>query len=170
MASWSVRVGGERDGYIGMRISGGKVYLPGTSTLGYGKYEAEPGDFIVFETKWDKSTSGLQYGRVLGRISSHDSVSMGGPDFVGHIAVLWFHNSLAHASLRMVAPKDVVECYDPNADRANLGKFLQFMVSVPINAKNVKHLYAAERYGSLSYHYVDNTIARIEGTHKDSDA
>ena len=168
MPSWSVRVNANKK-YIGMRVSGGKVYIPNKTTLGYGKYNAEPGDFISWRDPLQGGgRSDMQYGRVLGRISSHDSESMGGPDFVGQIAVLWFHLHFGHASLRIVKPEHVTNCYDPNADKGNLGKFLNFMLSVDINPHNIKLLAEAEAYGSLDYHYVNNAIARVEGKHEDS--
>lgn len=153
-----------------MRVSGGKVYIPNATTLGYGKYNAEPGDFLSWRDPLQNGDrSDMRYGRVLGRVSSHDATSLGArKDFTGHIAVLWFHSNFAHASMRMVDPEHVVECYDPNAGKSNLGKFLNFMVSVDINPANIKRLMEAERYGSLDAHYVNNAIARVEERSEDS--
>lgn len=47
------------------------VKLPSTSALGYGKYRAEPGDFVVFDLNREMPNSpDVRYGRVLGRVDA----------------------------------------------------------------------------------------------------
>ena len=159
---WRVDVNVE--GTIPFVLTNKAVHLPNATTLGYGKWRAEPGDFIEFADS--EASSHRETGRVLGSVKENAYTVYEGKriDFSGEIAVLVLGCGMSFAYLRTVKAEDVTECRGPVDQTANgsLGRFLAFMFDVEINAKTIPELLRESRYGSMSDRSVDNAVARIE--------
>ena len=123
------------------------VYCPNASTFGYSKRKACPGDVLTWKYKADDVYSG----RMLARVNAHAD----GPDVPavrGFIAVLELTATFDHAFVRWIDPKDVTE-----VRRAPVAFPAWFFGELP----PIDKILAAEAYGSLDEHYVEQ--AKAEG-------
>lgn len=112
--------------------------------IGYGKYCAEPGDFIVFDLNRETPNSpDVRYGRVLGRV---DAAGWDGADktpIKGFVAVMMLGERLNHAYEMWVDPADVTFC---ESQSSHATFFATLFNASP------EHLLRMSKYGSLSTH------------------
>jgi hypothetical protein len=94
-----------------------KTYLPNASTIGYGKYRAESGDFVSFTVAPDD----VRYGRVVGRVA--ETAEDGLEDCAGFLEVVMLGSTLDFAARNWVDPKDVTYCTGPERAHTFLTKF-----------------------------------------------
>jgi len=146
-----VTVGG--DGFSRRcNVTAKKVYCPNSSSIGYSKVHADPGDWIVWRTLLDDDNYLLESGRVLGHISSCDS---DGEDCTGWLFVLWVFR-WGGCGIRWINPKDVVECCPP------FPELMHFIMSFDVSAENIKEVCRAVHRGELSEPYIEQVKSRLK--------
>jgi hypothetical protein len=131
-------------------VTNKKVNLPSVRIGGPGKYEASPGDLVIYEDGDRRA-----YGRVLGRVSEPHDVA-------GRLAVMQLGDNLSHGYVRFIDPKNIAECYDPQNEHGSLGRFLAFWADVPINAKTIPELIRELDHGAFNDRACDRAVTRIE--------
>ena len=104
-----------------------RTHLPNASTLGYGKYYAEPGDIVRFK---DGGTAPV-IGRVLGQITSCDQ---DGQDCTGWLAVATLGENLSFAFTRWIEPSEITECLPASQVAPFLSAFLSATIPDTIAA------------------------------------
>ncbi len=114
-------------------------YLPNASTLGYGKYRAQVGDWVTF-----KAGDQLQIGRMVGRVKDTDPIATEERRPIGFLAVLTLSMELTHAYVRWVDPADVTEVH---ANVPDIGRFLAWFCGALPDAETCAYL---GEYGALS--------------------
>ena len=124
-----------------------KVRCPNASRLGYGKWEASPGDIVTYTYANSASFSG----RVLGCVSAPaDGPNV--PAVKGWLVVLELRATFDHAFVRWIDPELVTEVRSaPKAFPA------WFFGELP----PIDKVLAADSYGSLDEHYIER--AKSEG-------
>ena len=122
-----------------------KVRCPNASTLGFGRWEAKPGDFITFEESKGRPPV---YGRVLGRVADHGRCGEGEKpnECEGWLVVLKFHMNLSHAHAVWVDPTLVLEVGDPPRN------LMRWALQPRLPSPDVVLRLAS--YGTLSEHFI----------------
>lgn len=110
------------------------VRCPNATTIGYGKWQASPGDFVAF--KIDEDT---RYGRVVGRV---DASGSDGDPVKGWICVVMLGTTLHFAHEYWVNPEWVIEVRTVNPNHVRF--FEVFFTADPMD------LIRMSEYGSLS--------------------
>lgn len=91
-----------------------EVKLPNASTLGYGRWKARAGDFIVYKEQHgagDAAEEHYRLARVIGQITAVDGRTDDG--MVGSLLVLAIADEAAYGYERWIDADDVVECRSP---------------------------------------------------------
>jgi hypothetical protein len=111
------------------------VYCPNASTLGYGKYRAQFGDFLMWreatyaandlETKTNPHCH-MCYGRMAGRIHYAPAICDDTEPVRDWILAIALGSNLTFAMERWVDPSEVVEVFEPTA---KLQSFLNYFLS-----------------------------------------
>lgn len=120
------------------------VRVGNASTIGYGKYQAEPGDFVAFDVPRESGDIDRRYGRVIGRV---DAAGWDGADknpIKGWIAVMMLGIELSFAHEMWVDPEWVKSCV--SVTDQTLDFFRVFLSADPMD------LMRMSEYGSLSTH------------------
>lgn len=143
-----VKIGGDQYSRV-CTVGTGKVRCPNTSTLG--KWKAEPGDFIVWDTTYTNGETYTTYGRVLGQIVSCDS---DGVDFTGYLAVMAFICEFSSCCIRWVNPKEVTSISKPQPE------FMSYIMGLDITPDNVVRIDKAIAYGSMNERYFTKGMER----------
>jgi hypothetical protein len=82
-----------------------RTNLPNASTLGYGKYWAEPGDYVTYRSG---QSDHVRFGRVLGQII--ETPSDGLEDATGWLCIAELANDLTYGYERWINPVDIRTC------------------------------------------------------------
>jgi len=141
---------------VDVQIDRRAVHVPRASTLGYGKYRAQPGDWIVWSfpiSDSDDTARGPDsIGRVLGRVAYAPAIGTDGRAIRNWIAVLRLSSEGTHASVYWVNPEWVSRVH---AHRADIGAFWQWFASDAAIANGYAWTIAAGHYGALSANQAD---------------
>lgn len=83
------------------------VRVPNASTLGYGRWEASPGNLVTFEIPRADGTTSARHGRVIGRA---DASGRDGDPVKGWIAVIALSDNISFAYEMWIDPAWVTSC------------------------------------------------------------
>lgn len=125
------------------------VRLPNTPIGVTSKWQAAPGDFVVFEIPHDDGSSDRRYGRVIGRV---DAAGWDGGDktpIKGFLAVMMLGDRLSHAFEMWVDPQWVTHC---ESVMSHVEFFRVFFTADPSD------LMRMSEYGSLNTHGGSNAL------------
>lgn len=103
-----------------------EVKLPNASTLGYGRWKARAGDFIVYKEQHSVSVPAEEHSRlarVIGQITSVEGRT--DDPCVGFLVVLAVDDEAAYGYERWINADDVTECRSPEHARAFLTWLVQ---------------------------------------------
>lgn len=101
------------------------VKLPNASTLGYGKWRAQFGDFVVFRTGGEPDGGFPSLGRVAGRVVYAPALEPNEQPVRDWLLVITFTQDMCSVGERWVDPAWVGYCYEPQKKHAALWRFMQ---------------------------------------------
>lgn len=124
------------------------------SALGYDRYTARAGDFILYKESYTDGSSSRRQARVLGVITKCDQDGASGVDL---LLVLAFTDDLSYGYERWVEPKDVLSCKGPEHARA----FLSWIVGAEPEElwKYCRDDLETRRKASCHYFVLDRGVA-----------
>ena len=147
---WKVNIGKDC-GLVQVVVSSKDTYLPNASTIGYDKRDARVGDWVVYQNNPDMSEES-DHGRVLGQIIEHSNDQV---DIKGYLVVLYVNDTLSHAHITYVNPKNVTRCTSVNT------KFVEFLLGLHINEKTVQQLPRLSQEGWLCDRAYERAIEKL---------
>jgi hypothetical protein len=100
------------------------VQLPHADTLGYGKWKAQTGDFVVFRTGGKPDGGFPQIGRVAGRVHRAPALEANEEAVHDWLLVITFSQDMTFVMERWVRPEWVIRCYSPTDKQAALWAFM----------------------------------------------
>lgn len=107
------------------------AYLPNTSTIGYGKHKAHPGDFVQVKVSEDRE----MWGRVVGVVTEIDGE---GEDLSGQLEVLVVGTGASHCYSIVVPVESVSLCEPIERSRHFLSRFFS------ASAESLRDFYTEE--------------------------
>lgn len=102
------------------RIDRKQVKLPNACTLGYGKWKAQLGDWVTWNTDGNSG-----FGRVAGRVAYAPAICEDKEPIKNWLLVITFFCEMTTVGERWVNPEWVTRCYAPNDYQLSLWSFMQ---------------------------------------------